>query len=54
MMSDPEFVFPYEPRTIYQTVPKKFGHAYFEDDTMTIGNTTTEWITTDQPVEIRE
>jgi hypothetical protein len=48
-----EFEYPYDAKTVYRTVPKKFGHAYFEDATMTIGNTNTEWITSDTTVDVQ-
>lgn len=46
-----EFIFPYD-GGIYETVPKKFGHTWFEDDTITIGNSTTEWITSDTMADV--
>lgn len=40
-----DFIYPYAPYR--EPAPKRFAHAYFEDATMTIGNTNTEWITSD-------
>lgn len=39
------FVFPYDDSTVRETMPKKFGDAYVTE--MTIGNSNTEWISSD-------
>lgn len=49
-----EFWFPYDEDSIRRVVGKKFGHAYIEDATYTIGNTTTEWITSDVTVDVQQ
>jgi len=45
-----EFVFPYEGHTVE---PQKFTHAWFEDDTMTLGDNRINWITSDTVMEVR-
>jgi hypothetical protein len=45
-------MFEWEP--IHEEPYQMFAQAFYDKETVTFGNTTTEWITSDTTMEIRE